>query len=342
MSPKLPTSLLFRAGPPVLLSFSRLQLDPQLRYDPVLSTATRLLHHARRNAWFSVAAVAAFSACDSKDLESRREAQKAANVKQAVERKAVEAKGEEYRAKGADFSVPVPEGYTQVVDGQVLAAAGPGGFAFTAKKRAGPDWFIASIAFAHAGDAAAEVADAAGCKKTAAGLAGATNTTLQRAGMVKVGEDDRCQWALVDNEDKNRGAIGTAMLSPSSVWVVTCNHDLRDKPATHVCTDVLTGWKNDKRAAPRKSTDKTAVAICSAYNEVVAEGTAKEIILQSAALRATQKFGLTEAQLGQFGARPADLLASLRKRGAPPPCAALIGALEAMAATAKPSTANGG
>ena len=325
----------------LIKQFSRTMVIVRVRYSPVLRTASRSQPHPDR-AWCLVTIVAALAACDSAELKARRDKHKAATAKQAVEREAVEAKGEEYRAAGADFTVPVPAGYTQVVDGQILAAAGPGGFAFSADKRAGPDWFLASIAFANAGNSAAEVADAAGCTKAAEGLATATNTTLQRAGMVKLDGNDRCQWALVDNKDANRGAIGTAMLSPSTVWVVTCNHDLRDKSAAAVCSDVLAGWKNDKRAAPAPAPNKTAVSICRAYDEVVAEGTAKDLVLQTTALRATQKHGLTEAQLAKFGARPADLLASLRKAGPPPQCAGLVSALDAMTATPKPTAASGG
>lgn len=71
------------------------------------------------------------------------------------------------------------------------------------------------------------------------------------------------------------------------------------------------------------------LAICRAYDEVVAEGTASDVILQTAALRAVEKHGVTEAELSAYGATPTALLKSIQDRGDPPACAPLVEALKA-------------
>jgi hypothetical protein len=78
------------------------------------------------------------------------------------------------------------------------------------------------------------------------------------------------------------------------------------------------------KAEPAK--DPIVVTVCAAFDEVVAEGHA-DMPLSRAAVRATEK-GLTEDQLAELGAMPAELAASIRKRGNPPQCAAMLAFLD--------------
>ncbi|MBL8942289.1 MAG: hypothetical protein JNK45_04030 [Myxococcales bacterium] len=72
--------------------------------------------------------------------------------------------------------------------------------------------------------------------------------------------------------------------------------------------------------------DPVVLTVCAAFDEVVAEGHA-DMPLSRAAVRATEK-GLGEDQLAELGAMPAELAASIRKRGNPPQCAAMLAFLD--------------
>lgn len=74
--------------------------------------------------------------------------------------------------------------------------------------------------------------------------------------------------------------------------------------------------------------DPVLLSVCAAWDEVAAEG--GENPLMRAAVRAVETKGVTEAQLATLGARPQELLTSIRARGNPPACAAMVTALEAM------------
>lgn len=84
------------------------------------------------------------------------------------------------------------------------------------------------------------------------------------------------------------------------------------------------------KAEPPKS-DPILLKVCQAFDEVSAEGKADQAhnLLASTAVRAT-KLGVTEAQLEALGPQPPQLLASIRKRGNPPECAAFVAYLEAL------------
>lgn len=82
--------------------------------------------------------------------------------------------------------------------------------------------------------------------------------------------------------------------------------------------------------APAKTAeDPLLVSVCRAHDEVAAEGVEPGVLLQSTALRAMERHGVTEARMNELGASPAALLASIRSRGAPAACTKLVIALEA-------------
>lgn len=83
------------------------------------------------------------------------------------------------------------------------------------------------------------------------------------------------------------------------------------------------------KAEPAKAepeVDPVVLTVCAAFDEVVAEGHA-DAPLSRTAVRATEK-GLGEDQLATLGAMPAELAASIRKRGNPPQCAAMLAFLD--------------
>ncbi len=75
--------------------------------------------------------------------------------------------------------------------------------------------------------------------------------------------------------------------------------------------------------------DPLLLRVCAAYDEVVAEGVDPDVLLQRVAVRAVTRHDVTEEQLAELGARPAQLLESIRSRGEPEACAGLVTALEA-------------
>lgn len=115
--------------------------------------------------------------------------------------------------------------------------------------------------------------------------------------------------------------------------ICACDGDAKSSTAKSKPSQKGEVSKPAKEASPEQakpSNDPKLLAICRAYDEVVAAGTAKDIILQSAAVTAVQKHGVTEAELSTYGASPAALLKSIQDRGDPPECAAFVTALKAM------------
>lgn len=160
--------------------------------------------------------------------------------KQKGERAAAEAKGEEFRAQGVDFSIPIPAGYETFTNEDLVKQIGADGLALAASEpKSG--LFRGSVVVARA--AGPGPADAASCKQVAEELATLTKTTLARAERVTVAGTEVCQWESTAVDDPQRGSTGTVMTTPKSTWVVTCNYDLRDEAARPACTQVLNGWK---------------------------------------------------------------------------------------------------
>lgn len=75
--------------------------------------------------------------------------------------------------------------------------------------------------------------------------------------------------------------------------------------------------------------DPVLLKVCQAFDDVAAkrEADADNVLLARAAVRATE-LGVSEAQLATLGPQPPQLLANIRKRGAPPACAAFVAYLE--------------
>lgn len=160
--------------------------------------------------------------------------------KQKAERTAAEDKGEEYRAQGVDFSIPIPAGYEKFSNDEIVKQIGTDGLALVASEpKAG--LFRGSIVVARA--AAPGPTDAAGCKQVAEELAALVKTKLTRAERVTVAGAETCQWESTDSVDAQRGSTGTVMTTRTSTWVVTCNYDLRDADAKPACVQALNGWK---------------------------------------------------------------------------------------------------
>jgi hypothetical protein len=78
----------------------------------------------------------------------------------------------------------------------------------------------------------------------------------------------------------------------------------------------------------KRDTDVVLSKVCRAFDATVAEGKGDQQLLARAAMKATEQ-GVSEAQLAELGALPPALLASIRARGNPPECVALVGYLEA-------------
>lgn len=83
----------------------------------------------------------------------------------------------------------------------------------------------------------------------------------------------------------------------------------------------------EREAAPG-GTDPLLAKVCAAYDEVEAEGVDEGVVLQTTALRAVRDHGVTEGQLAELGAHPADVLESIRERRSPSACDGFVEALE--------------
>lgn len=162
-----------------------------------------------------------------------------AREQEAAERAELEARDETPRAAGPGFSVPVPSGFSAVVDPAVKDRLGRG-IALTALERTKPDWFLASIVFTPAGPAletkAKECTDAAS-------VISAQGSTVTRAELVQIGGTERCQIEGTSRAEPNHGAVMTMMSTAKEAWGVTCNYDTRDDAARAACTTALEGWQ---------------------------------------------------------------------------------------------------
>ena len=192
----------------------------------------------------AICALMALCGCEALDKYLARKEHAEAQAEQAEAREMAKAEGKELRKAGPDFSVVIPEGYTDIVNEEQLAAAGAGAFGFAADERGGDGWFLSSIAFVPVPKGAPGPGDDTSCTREATGLASATGSTLVRSGIVELGGAKRCQWELVANDNPNRLATGTVMKSPSQMWVVTGNRDKRDASALPTYIDTLESWKD--------------------------------------------------------------------------------------------------
>ena len=90
----------------------------------------------------------------------------------------------------------------------------------------------------------------------------------------------------------------------------------------------LTSGEHDPTVRSPGDADPLLLEVCAAHDEVVEQGVPPDRVLQATALRAITHHGATEAQLAELGARPAELLASIRERGSPLECDAMRETLE--------------
>lgn len=132
----------------------------------------------------------------------------------------------------------------------------------------------------------------------------------------------------------SRSSLVLTLVLCSSAWCC----DASPKPSTDAVpskspasTANSEPSKSEPITAEPTKADPILLKVCQAFDEVSAEGKAEQANMRmaSAAVRAT-KLGVTEAQLGELGAQPQQLLASIRKRGNPPECAAFVAYLEAL------------
>lgn len=113
-----------------------------------------------------------------------------------------------------------------------------------------------------------------------------------------------------------------------AVVLVGCSggneHHLRTQPGPGEATPSDTTPPPAPTVAPSPTAaDPVVLRVCQAFDEVVASGKPKDRLMQHTAVRAIE-LGVPEAELEALGARPAELAASLRKRGNPPECATFL------------------
>lgn len=121
--------------------------------------------------------------------------------------------------------------------------------------------------------------------------------------------------------------VRTAAASLLLAWISACAtppESTKAEPAKSEPAKAEPTKAEPAKAEPK--VDPVVLTVCAAFDEVVAEGHA-DMPLSRAAVRATEK-GLTEDQLATLGAMPAELAASIRKRGNPPQCAAMLAFLD--------------
>lgn len=147
-------------------------------------------------------------------------------------------------AKGATFSVPVPDGYAVSADPRFTKGA-PGGVVLMADKRAAKGTFLGSIVVTRVPPGPDfDLTNVEVCKEIAGQTSRMMPVELKRFGLVETAVGKSCQYEVVDKKVATRGAKGTVMYKTrDNCWVVTCNFDSRDPGAAKACAAVLGGWK---------------------------------------------------------------------------------------------------
>jgi len=161
------------------------------------------------------------------------------------------------RSRGAGYSVVVPPGFRALpasvpsaTNPQVEALLRAGGLVLVEEARpAVGDPFLASIVITPAAEERLD-ADSARCASVAAEMARSTGTAVSRQAIVEMPWGKTCQVEVAASTGQpNRGGRWTVMRAASKTWMVTCNFDLRDKPARDACDAVLASVTTDGDAA---------------------------------------------------------------------------------------------
>jgi hypothetical protein len=114
-------------------------------------------------------------------------------------------------AKGATFSVPVPDGYAVSTDPRFTKGA-PGGVVLMADKRAAKGAFLGSIVVTRVPPGPDfDLTKVEVCKEIAGQMARTMPVELKRFGLVETAVGKSCQYEVVDKKVATRGAKGTVM-----------------------------------------------------------------------------------------------------------------------------------
>ena len=146
-------------------------------------------------------------------------------------------------AVGPGYEVPVPPDFAVVTDEEILATTGSKESVVLVRKARTDGQFLATIAIVPVPIAPGDnPTDDAACRASIQGIEEASGATLGRVGMVTVGSNRVCQYALTD-EKSSQAATGTVMRAGQRSFAVTCNRDQRDEAVTRACDAVLAGWR---------------------------------------------------------------------------------------------------
>lgn len=151
---------------------------------------------------------------------------------------------EAVRAVRPQFSVVVPEGWSESTHPKVAEMVGPNGLALTkAATETPPGLFKPSIVITFAGGPEARLTDESGCAHAAGELAKMVNGAVESAGFVQVKAVGASCQADIRAEDANRRARFTVVGSPQETFVITCNFDDRDGSARAACDEVVQSFE---------------------------------------------------------------------------------------------------
>ena len=159
------------------------------------------------------------------------------------------------RVRGAGYSLLVPSGFAALPSGKPLrdipdfspaeALLRAGGVVLV--ESVGPEVekpFLGSIVVTPVPLDRFDPADAALCSSVATQMATAAGAGVKQQGIVEMPWGKTCQFAVGGSKEiPQRGGRGTVMRAGTSFWMITCNFDLRDKPAQDACDEVLASFE---------------------------------------------------------------------------------------------------
>jgi hypothetical protein len=148
------------------------------------------------------------------------------------------------RVQGKGYSVPLPEGFSELRHPSVAAVWDAGGVVLRARKRIDAEQaFIGSVVITAVSTPVGDPAkDEAACAEIGSQVAAGTGAKLVKADVTDTNGTRTCRYALQDVKNPNRVAVGIVKTGPAW-WVLTCNLDARDSDSASACAEVDGGFQ---------------------------------------------------------------------------------------------------
>lgn len=150
------------------------------------------------------------------------------------------------RFEGADYSIPVPDGYAKVDDPSLAQLSQMGGVALASRHRPEVEnAFLGSIVLTPiASTAGIDLTDADQCRQVGEATAKSVTGQLDSTEIITTPASGRtCQYVVSDANNPNRKGRAVVQFRDGKGWNILCNSDARDVAAGPACDLVVQGFR---------------------------------------------------------------------------------------------------